>query len=202
MAETDAEAGAAAQPPGGRRAYVAEPFQPRPRPVPPDHRILYFERDRALFGFMSHFQWAPIELDGETWPTVEHWYQTQKSPDPAYRAAIRAALAPGMAKRLAASPWAPRRVSAQSWFRRNDALPRADWAEVKLDLMRRADLAKFTQNPPLGEALLATGEAELIEDSPLDAFWGIGPDGAGQNWAGRVLMEVRAALRGQPPAGG
>ena len=26
-------------------------------------------------------------------------------------------------------------------------------------------------------------------------FWGIGPDGRGLNWAGRVLMEVRASLQ-------
>lgn len=201
MAETDADGGEQARG-GGRPVYVPEPFRPGPRPVPPDDRILYFARDRALFGFLSHFQWAPIELDGETWPTVEHWYQAQRSDDPAYRAAIRAALAPGMAKRLAASPWAPRRSSAQSWFRRNGALPRPDWAEVKLDLMRRADRAKFVQNPPLGEALLATGDAALIEDLPFDEFWGTGGDGSGLNWAGRVLMEVRAALRGAPPPGG
>jgi ribA/ribD-fused uncharacterized protein len=168
---------------------------PAARPIPPDNRILYFERDRVLFSFLSHFQPAPILLDGEAWATVEHWYQAQKSDDPAYRAAIRAAASPGMAMRLAASPRAPRRISAQSWFRQNGVVPRADWAEAKLDLMRRGDRAKFEQNALLAEALLATGEAELVEDSRLDAFWGIGKDGAGLNWAGRVLMEVRSALR-------
>ena len=38
-------------------------------------------------------------------------------------------------------------------------------------------------------------DAELVEDSPFEPFWGIGPDGRGLNWAGRVLMEVRALLR-------
>jgi ribA/ribD-fused uncharacterized protein len=179
----------------GRARAPAPPFLPGARPIPPDNRILYFERDRDLFGFLSHFQPSPILLDGEAWPTVEHWYQAQKSDDPAYRAMIRATVAPGMAKRLAASPWAPRRVSAQSWFRRNGALPRADWADAKLDLMRRGDRAKFEQNPLLAEALLATGDADLVEDSRFDAFWGVGKDGAGLNWAGRVLMEVRSALR-------
>ena len=28
-----------------------------------------------------------------------------------------------------------------------------------------------------------------------EPFWGIGPDGRGLNWAGRVLMEVRELLR-------
>jgi predicted NAD-dependent protein-ADP-ribosyltransferase YbiA (DUF1768 family) len=53
--------------------------------VPADGRILYFARDCAAFGFLSHFYSSPIELDGETWPTVEHYYQAQRSDHPAYR---------------------------------------------------------------------------------------------------------------------
>lgn len=163
--------------------------------VPPDNRILYFSRDRARFGFLSHFYPSPITLDGEGWPTVEHYYQAQKSADPRYRAAIRAAVHPGLAKRLAAPPAAPRRISRDSWFRRHGEQPRPDWHEVKLDIMRRADHAKFAQNADLAALLLATGDADLVEDSPGEPFWGTGQDGAGLNWAGRVLMEVRSQLR-------
>jgi ribA/ribD-fused uncharacterized protein len=169
-------------------------FTPFPT-IPADHRILYFGRDRGEFGFLSHFQPAPIELDGATWPTVEHYYQAQKSFDPAYVLAVRSAVSPGIAKRLAAQPAAPRRISGQSWFRKHGTLPRADWHEVKLDIMRRADAAKFHQHPDLAARLLATGDAELIEDSPAEPFWGTGPDGLGLNWAGRVVMEVRDQLR-------
>lgn len=163
--------------------------------VPPDGRILFFARDRASFPFLSHFYPSPVFVDGETWPTVEHYYQSQRSDDPAYRAAIRHAVSPGIAKRLAASPDAPRRVSQQSWFRKHRTQPRADWSDVKLDIMRRGDWAKFDQHPPLAGMLTATGPAQLIEDSPFDSFWGQGPDGLGQNWAGRILMEVRDRLR-------
>ncbi|HZU89583.1 MAG TPA: NADAR family protein [Stellaceae bacterium] len=162
--------------------------------IPADNRILYFARDRTSFGFLSHFYPSPIVLDGERWPTVEHYYQAQKSDDPAYRAAIRSLASPGAAKRLATSPDAPRRIARKSWFLKHDALPRADWQEVKLAVMRRADRAKFAQNPKLAAALLATGTAALVEDSRADRFWGIGPDGNGLNWAGRVLMEVREEL--------
>lgn len=163
--------------------------------VPADNRILYFDRDAAAFGFLSHFHPAPVLLDGETWPTVEHYYQSRKSSDPAYVQAIREAVTPGRAKRLAAPPDAPRKVSGQSWFRRNGQLPRPDWHAAKLDIMRAADVAKFTQHPALAAQLLATGNAELVEDSASEPFWGIGPDGHGLNWAGRVLMEVRDRLR-------
>lgn len=162
--------------------------------VPPDNRILYFGRDRDRFRFLSHFYARPINLDGEDWTTVEHYYQAQKSTNPAYKAAIRAAVHPGLAKRLAAPPSAPRRISQNSWFRKNGEEPRADWHDVKLDIMRRADFAKYTQNADLAALLLATGEAELVEDSPGEPFWGTGTDGAGCNWAGRILMEVRARL--------
>lgn len=163
--------------------------------IPTDNRILYFKRDREMYRFLSHFHPAPIELNGETWPTVEHYYQAQKSLDPAYVQAIREAPSPARAKWLAAPPDAPRRISKNSWFRKHKQSPRSDWHEVKLQIMRRADLAKFTQHHDLAIRLLATGNAELIEDSLSEPYWGIGPDGNGPNWAGRVIMEVRAILR-------
>ena len=66
---------------------------------------------------------------------------------------------------------------------------------MKLEIMRRADHAKYAQNADLAALLLATGDAELIEDAPSEPFWGIGADGHGLNWAGRVLMEIRTELR-------
>jgi predicted NAD-dependent protein-ADP-ribosyltransferase YbiA (DUF1768 family) len=46
--------------------------------ISPDHRILYFALHRGMFGFLSHFHPAPIQMDGEMWPRVEHYYQAQK----------------------------------------------------------------------------------------------------------------------------
>jgi N-glycosidase YbiA len=163
--------------------------------IPADGRILFFARDRAAFHFMSHFHPAPIALDGLVWPTVEHYYQAHKSEDPTYRRAVHAAKSASHAKRLAASPTAPRRVSFQSWFRLHDAVPRPDWDVVKVDVMRAADWAKYSQHADLGRLLLATGDAELVEDARRDPFWGTGPDDAGLNMAGRVLMEVRQRLK-------
>ena len=165
-------------------------------PIPPDNRILFFSRDREQFGFLSHFHPAPVEVDGETWPTVEHYYQAQRSESQAYRRAIRNAATPGQAKKLAASPHSSKKTAQHSWFRLHQQEVRADWGEVKLDIMRRADRAKYTQNPDLRALLLATGDAEIVEDTNGDGFWGIGPDGSGPNWAGRVLMEMRAELAG------
>ncbi|KPH77803.1 MULTISPECIES: NADAR family protein [Bosea] len=163
--------------------------------IPADNRILYYRRDREAFGFLSHFHSSPIEIDGEIWPTVEHFYQAQKSPSHAYRAAIRAAQHPGHVKRLSAPPDAKARLASGSWFAQNGQRPRADWEDAKLEIMKRGDHAKYARYPDLAARLLATGDAELIEDSESDGFWGIGKDGGGPNWAGRVLMEVREHLR-------
>ena len=54
-------------------------------PVPADGRILFHERDRKDFGFLSNFHGPWVEIDEERWPTVEHHYQAQKSHDPDYR---------------------------------------------------------------------------------------------------------------------
>ena len=163
--------------------------------IPEDGRILFFARDRADFGFLSHFHPAPIELDGAIWPTVEHYYQTQKSLDPRYRRAIRACATPGHAKRLAASPDLTGKRARDSWFIANKGVPRADWMDIKRDVMRRADAAKYAQHPDLAARLVACRDAAIVEDARHDAFWGTGRDGCGENWAGRILMEVRDALR-------
>jgi len=163
-------------------------------PLPEDGRILFYSRDRPEFGFLSHFHPSPIVIDGTDWPTVEHFYQSQKSLDPRYRAAIRACDTANAVKRLASIP-APGSADRGSWFVAHRKQPRPDWADVRLDLMRRADTAKYTQNPDLARRLLATGAAEIVEDAKHDSFWGAGRDGSGQNWTGRILMDVREALR-------
>jgi N-glycosidase YbiA len=43
--------------------------------------------------------------------------------------------------------------------------------------------------------LLATGDADLIEHTENDDFWGDGGDGKGRNELGRILMAVREVLR-------
>lgn len=163
--------------------------------IPSDNRILYYARDRETFGFLSHFHQSPVVIEGEFSPMVEHFYQAQKSPIAAYRNAIRAADQPGHVKRLSAPPDGKARLVKGSWFAKNGKVPRHDWQEVKLDIMRRGDQAKFAQNPDLAALMLATGNAELIEDAANDAYWGTGKDGNGANWGGRVLMEVRDGLR-------
>ena len=139
-----------------------------------------FYRVEDAYGAFSNFAPYPIALDGETWPTSEHYFQAQKFLDPAHQAAIRRQRSPMIAARMGRSRQRPLR---------------ADWEVVKDDVMRRAVLAKFTQHAALRDRLLGSGEATLVEHTANDAYWADGGDGSGLNRLGQILMEVRAQLR-------
>ena len=87
--------------------------------IPDDRRILFFSRDRDSYFFLSHFYAAEIVIEGETWPTVEYFFQSRKSLDPEFRDIIRECSSPGMAKQLGSAPEQPQKHSGQSWFRVN-----------------------------------------------------------------------------------
>lgn len=134
----------------------------------------------APYGEFSNFAPFPIRLDGKAWPTSEHYFQALKFTDPRVREQVRRAKTAEIAARLG---------------RDRSRKLRRDWDSAKLDLMRRALWAKFTQHPALGELLLSTGQAPIVERTDRDDFWGDGGDGRGQNWLGRLLMETRDRLR-------
>lgn len=80
------------------------------------------------------------------------------------------------------------------------------WIEVRLAIVVEINYQKFSQNPEMLATLLATGDAILVEASPVDKIWGIGmKEGApgilnprnwkGLNLLGEALMIVRARLR-------
>jgi N-glycosidase YbiA len=63
--------------------------------------------------------------------------------------------------------------------------------------MREALRSKFRAHAELRAELLATGDEKLVENAPGDYYWGCGADGSGKNMLGRILMELRAELRGE-----
>ncbi len=71
---------------------------------------------------------------------------------------------------------------------------RRDWEQVKDDIMRQAVLYKFKTHTDIRDILLSTGNAEIVENSPIDFYWGCGADGSGKNMLGKILMEVRDIL--------
>lgn len=136
--------------------------------------ITHFTGD---YRFLSNFWYANVEYDGRLWPSVEHAYQAMKSSDRAYQDKFMYGT-PGNAKRLGKNP--PAR--------------RPDWDGVKLRIMETCVRSKFQITRSLGDELLDTGDAELVEGNHWgDVYWGV-CRGVGENNLGKILMKVRAEL--------
>lgn len=132
------------------------------------------------YGEFSNFAAYGVEMDGKWYPTCEHYFQAMKFENDAYRERIRKARTPKDAADLGRG----RRFRI-----------RADWEDVKINVMRVAVRKKFMTHAEPRNLLLRTGEEDLIEAAPGDYFWGCGKDGSGKNWLGRILMEVRDQLQ-------
>ena len=132
------------------------------------------------FGEFSNFALFPITLKGVIWPTTEHYFQAQKFAGAPHEEAIRLAPSPSQAAKMG---------------RQRSRPLRKDWEQVKDDIMRQAVLAKFQQHPSLQSLLLSTGNADIVEHTKNDAYWGDAGDGSGLNMLGRILMEIRDKLR-------
>ena len=145
------------------------------------HPILFYGT-KDYYGCFSNFSPHWIELDGQSWPTTEHYFQAQKFVGTPHEEAIRLAKTPKQAAQMGRDRKRPLR---------------ADWEQVKDDVMRRAVKAKFSQHPEIREVLLGTGDAEIIENAPGDYYWGCGSRGTGKNMLGIILVEVREQLRAE-----
>lgn len=138
---------------------------------------------REIRGFQDPHRWlssfwpARVRFDDVWYPTVEHAYVAAKTLLPHERQAVLACQTPGQAKRLGRT-----------------LTLRPDWDRVKISIMLDLVRQKFAQDP-LRRQLLDTGQAEIVEDNAWgDRFWGV-CRGEGQNWLGRLIMQVRDELR-------
>lgn len=135
--------------------------------------------DWTKYDFLSNFHPAHIIFEGVAYPTSEHAYQASKTFNERQRAAIQTANCPGRAKALG---------------QHVDLRP--NWEEIKIDVMREILRVKFAPKTRLAKMLVNTGDAILIEGNTWnDTFWGECPLGNGQNWLGKLLMEIRKELQ-------
>jgi N-glycosidase YbiA len=145
---------------------------------------IYFYKVDAPYGCFSNFSPHAIDLEGVTWATAEHYYQAHKFQDTKFAELmwqIHAAPTPEIATKIGRNP---------------EYQTHPNWDLRKCAVMYRAVLQKFSTHLDLRQILLDTIDAEIIEDSPVDYFWGCGIDRSGANQLGRILMQVRADLRG------
>lgn len=64
------------------------------------------------------------------------------------------------------------------------------WHEIKVAIMEDILLEKTRQHEKVRRVLKNIGDRTVIENSPTDNFWGIGPDGNGQNMLGKIWMKI------------
>lgn len=143
---------------------------------------IYFYKVNEPYGCFSNFSAHPIQIDGEIWPTSEHYFQAQKfiSTAPEYAEKIRLEPSPMKAANMGRSRKVPLRT---------------DWEEVKDDVMRKAVYAKVKAYADVRETLISTHQEVLIEKTTKDMYWGCGSDGSGKNMLGKILMEIRSQLQ-------
>jgi ribA/ribD-fused uncharacterized protein len=68
--------------------------------------------------------------------------------------------------------------------------PRADWDAIKDKMMLFCLREKFKQNSHCYNVLCNTQDAQLVECSNRDHYWGDGGDGSGSNVLGKLLTQV------------
>ncbi|AUS99373.1 Swarming motility protein ybiA [Nostoc sp. CENA543] len=141
---------------------------------------IYFYTVREEYGCFSNFSPHGFMLDDLYWYTSEHYFQAQKFLETFHIEQIRQA---------------PTAKAAAEMGRDRKRPLRSDWERIKDDVMHKAVLQKFTTHADIREILLSTGDEEIVENSPIDYYWGCGVDGSGRNMLGVILMEVRKQLR-------
>jgi len=137
-----------------------------------------FYKVKDPYGFMSNFWKCNFVLNNQLWASTEHYYQAFKTLDLIERENVRTQNKPNDA-----------RIVGQT------ITLRPDFDQVKDAIMLKCLIAKFTQNQDLLNMLLDTGNKYLVENSPVDFYWGCGKDRTGKNMLGNQLMEVRQFCR-------
>lgn len=150
----------------------------------PEWRSYVSWDDKEIAGFFSDYRWlsnyevCEVYHSGIYFNSSEAAYQAAKTSDPDLRRKI-AALSP------AESRGAGQVISC-----------REIWPQIKLEVMYRVCLDKFTRNEALRKKLLATGSKHLEETNAWsDLFWGTSHiDRSGMNHLGKILMRIRDDL--------
>ncbi len=154
---------------------------------PESSKGLNRETDKAVYFFtpafhpFDNFSAHRVTLWGKEFPTAEHAFQWKKF----------FVAEPESAERIfyAASPHIVKEISDA-----NRHLQPDDWSDRRVSVMREILSAKVAQHEDVRELLRKTGNREIIENSPVDSFWGVGPDGNGENVVGKIFMEIRDSL--------
>jgi type I restriction enzyme, S subunit len=152
-----------------------------------------FCKTKEAFGGLSNMAGGfELRYEGHDYKTSEHLYQCLRFPDyPDVQELIRSKGSP-MGAKMASKP-------------HRAAKSRADWDEVRMDVMRfclRLKLQSYRKS--FGGLLLSTGEKPIVEESRKNTsdVWSARAEGedmlVGDNWLGLLLIELREEFKALP----
>ncbi|MBD3918432.1 NADAR family protein [Paenibacillus sp. PR3] len=140
-------------------------------------------------------QWwnSPFEVEGVRYSCTEQYMMAEKARLFKDNEVMKAILKSSNPKEMKALGRAVRNFNSDVWDRQC------------YEIVKRGNLAKFSQNPSLRDYLISTRRAILVEASPYDRIWGIGMGEAdpnannpmkwkGSNLLGFALTEIRDQL--------
>lgn len=144
--------------------------------------------------YLSNMYEASIQVDGITFPTVEHYFQWSKAKMFGDAEMEKKILKTASSK------------SVKTYGDKVKDFKEEEWTAKKDNIMRIAVKAKFTQHPDLRKKLQETGTRPLAEANPRDKYWGIGTSSdtskakdpskwPGKNVLGKILEEIRTELK-------
>lgn len=135
----------------------------------------------AAFYPLDNFSAHAVSIWGKTFPTVEHAYQWKKF----------VATQPEVAQNIfsAASPHLVKEISESNKAKTTEA-----WYSERIAVMEEVLRAKTSQHKDVRDILEKTESRTIIENSPVDGFWGNGVDGKGENIVGKIWMKIREDL--------
>ncbi|MFA6271500.1 MAG: NADAR family protein [Patescibacteria group bacterium] len=126
---------------------------------------------------LDNYSAHTINIWHKTFPTAEHAYQWKKfESEEEIAERIYHAQSPEIAKQIADE---------------NKNMIEKRWYDIKRRVMKEILIAKMLQHNDVREALQRSSGRELIENSPVDSYWGCGKDGNGRNEVGKIWMEIR-----------
>jgi ribA/ribD-fused uncharacterized protein len=134
-----------------------------------------FWNDEGDYAFLSNFSIYPLMYEGKIWHSTEHAYQASKFDSKEVKDEIFDAKSPLEAFNIGRDP---KNILRKNWF------------EIRVKVMENIIREKIKQYPDICEKLIETGDKEIIEASPIDSFWGWGPDKNGENNMGKIWMKL------------
>lgn len=147
-----------------------------------DDGTIFFYRSNGKHGFLSNLYKKEIIFEGIVFDCAEKAYMYGKFNDPIVRDWTMTAPFPRLVSYI------------------GHGITKFDvsegWADKKVERMYQVLKVKF-QDGELRKKLLKTGNRNLVEQSSIDPFWGIGKKGNGKNMLGKLLMRVRKEIINQ-----